>query len=100
MTRVHYPEDVASVAKARDHVASALSDIAEEVRERAILITSELATNAIAHAHSAFTLTLTRTHDEIHISVASGDLSAGDAVIVGLATGPEGQTRHQSILGF
>ena len=38
--------------------------------------------------------------DQIYTAVSSDDLFAGDAVIVGVASQPADQTRHQSILGF
>jgi len=69
MTTARYPEEPASVSKARAFVANALRDASGEVRDRAVLITSELATNAIIHAHSSFTVTTTVTADEARVSV-------------------------------
>lgn len=42
----------------------------------------------------------TARSDEVYTSVAANDLSAGEAVIIGVASSSDGQTRHQSILGF
>ena len=69
MTTARYPEEPASVAKARAFVANALSGATSEVRERAVLITSELATNAIIHAHSSFSVTTSVTADEVRVTV-------------------------------
>jgi anti-sigma regulatory factor (Ser/Thr protein kinase) len=72
MTSARYPQDPASVGDARAFVASALSEASDEMRERAVLITSELATNAIIHAHSAFTVTTTMDADQIRVAVTDG----------------------------
>lgn len=69
MTSVHYPEDPASVAQARAFVATQLSRSTDEVRDRAVLITSELASNAVVHARSAFTVTTSVTDDEVSVRV-------------------------------
>jgi len=64
-----YSDDPASVRQAREFVAGVLRQASEELRDRAVLITSELATNAIRHAHTGFTVTTTLTAEEIHIAV-------------------------------
>lgn len=69
MTSAQFSHDPASVRKARAFVASVLGHASEEQRDRAVLITSELATNAVIHADSAFTVTTTTTAEEIHIAV-------------------------------
>ena len=76
MTSAHFSHDPASVRKARTFVADAFGQASEEQRDRAVLITSELATNAVIHAESAFTVTTTTTAEEIHVAVTD----AGGAV--------------------
>ncbi|UDY25233.1 ATP-binding protein [Nocardioides sp. Kera G14] len=70
MSSAHYPETPASVGAARAFIARTLVHVPDEIRERALLLTSELATNAIRHAHSPFTVTATMTPDEVHIAVS------------------------------
>ncbi|MEX0427116.1 ATP-binding protein [Nocardioides sp. DS6] len=69
MTSAHYPLHPASVSKARAFVAHALDPVPEELRDCAVLVTSELATNAITHAHSAFTVSVTLTAEHVHLAV-------------------------------
>lgn len=69
MTTVCYPSDPASVSKARAFVADALSQVSEDVRDRAVLITSELATNAITHAASDFSVTAALRSGRIELAV-------------------------------
>lgn len=69
MPSAHFTHDPTSVRKARAFVAGALEDASEDQRDRAVLITSELATNAILHADSAFTVTATTVDGEIRIAV-------------------------------
>lgn len=69
MTSARYPDDPTSVAKARAFVANVLRDSSSEVRDRAVLITSELATNAVVHARSAFTVTTRLTKHEVRVQV-------------------------------
>lgn len=59
----------ASIAQARAFIERTLSEASADLRDRAVLITSELATNAIVHARSAFTLTATTSAEEVHIAV-------------------------------
>jgi anti-sigma regulatory factor (Ser/Thr protein kinase) len=69
MTTARFPDVPASVPRARDFIADALSDFEREVRNRAVLITSELATNAIRHAHSPFRVTVALSGDEVRVAV-------------------------------
>lgn len=69
MTSARYPEHPASVAKARAFVADALRHASDDIRDRAVLITSELATNAVVHARSAFTVTTTLSRGEVQVQV-------------------------------
>lgn len=72
MSSVEYPGHPASVAQARAFVASVLGQASDELRHRAMLITSELATNAVVHARTDFTVTATVADDEIHVAVTDG----------------------------
>jgi len=69
MKSAHYPETPASVGRARAFVTEALSGTPEEMLDRAVLLTSELASNAVIHARSPFTVTATMTADEIRVDV-------------------------------
>jgi anti-sigma regulatory factor (Ser/Thr protein kinase) len=51
-------------------VASAVSDVPKEFAERAALMVSELATNAVKHGGSDFDVLVERTSAEIHIEIA------------------------------
>lgn len=76
MTSAYFAHDPSSVRKARAFVAGALEDASQDQRDRAVLIASELATNAIIHAGSAFTVTATTAADEIRVAVTN----AGGAI--------------------
>lgn len=69
MSTARFPDVPASVPQARDFVADALSALDGEVRNRAVLITSELATNAIRHAHSPFRVTVAISGEEVKVAV-------------------------------
>ena len=79
MTTIRYPSDPTSVSKARAFVADTLADVAQEVRERAVLITSELATNAINHAGGDFTVTAALSSG--HIQLAVTDVGGGKPIL-------------------
>jgi anti-sigma regulatory factor (Ser/Thr protein kinase) len=59
----------ASVQEARRFVGAELTDLPREVVEVAVLLVSELATNAVIHAHSAFTVEVTRRPDDVRVAV-------------------------------
>jgi len=63
---------VESTPKARHWVTELLRDVPTEVTECAALLTSELATNAVLHAATPFTVTLHLMADRIRIDVADG----------------------------
>ncbi|HET9730894.1 MAG TPA: MEDS domain-containing protein [Acidimicrobiia bacterium] len=48
----------------------------EDVLDDCAVVVSELATNAVMHAHSDFTVTVSRTVDGVRVSVADGDDTA------------------------
>jgi len=61
-----------SVAAARAFVAHALAHCHGETIEVARLLTSELATNAVVHAHSAFDVAASETDGTVHVEVTDG----------------------------
>lgn len=69
MSSAHYPGEPSSVAKARASVAGSLSQATDDLRDRAVLITSELATNAVLHAGTDFTVTATIADGEVQVAV-------------------------------
>ncbi len=67
-----FANDTASVAAARRFVAEALDGSSADVRERAELLVSELATNAVRHARSGFCLTVAQRDGHVRIEVRDG----------------------------
>jgi anti-sigma regulatory factor (Ser/Thr protein kinase) len=59
-----------SVAGARHFVRDVLSEEPREIVEAAELMTSELATNCVRHAHSDFELAIHLSRDEIRVEVS------------------------------
>jgi anti-sigma regulatory factor (Ser/Thr protein kinase) len=59
-----------SVAGARHFVKDLLSEEPREIVEAAELMTSELATNCVRHAHSDFELAIHRSREEIRVEVS------------------------------
>ncbi|HZT66750.1 MAG TPA: ATP-binding protein [Acidimicrobiales bacterium] len=70
-----YPPEPASVTKARLFVLEALSSHTEDITDRAEVMVSELATNALRHTGTSFTVTVTVT--VTHIRVEVSDAGAG-----------------------
>jgi anti-sigma regulatory factor (Ser/Thr protein kinase) len=62
------------VAASRQFVEEAVTDLPDDVRENAILMMSELATNAIVHAATGFEVDIDRTKDWLRFAV----IDAGD----------------------
>jgi anti-sigma regulatory factor (Ser/Thr protein kinase) len=69
--RAHLPREAASVRAARQIVASALdgSAVPNEKRQDVVLLTSEVATNALVHAGSAFDLSLSLEAGTVRVEV-------------------------------
>jgi anti-sigma regulatory factor (Ser/Thr protein kinase) len=65
-----FPCEPDSVPGARDFVRDALSAQPREIVEAAELMTSELATNSVRHAHSDFELAILLSQDEIRVEVS------------------------------
>lgn len=66
-----------SVRAARRFVVTALDRVPEEQADDAALLTSELATNAVIHANSRYTITVKRDGGRVRVEVA--DMAAGAA---------------------
>ena len=58
-----------SVGQARRLVAEAVSDLPGTIRDAAVLMVSELTTNALVHAPSGFEMTIVRTDASVTVSV-------------------------------
>ncbi len=58
-----------SVAASRQFVGDAVADLPKDVRDAAILMMSELATNAIVHAATGFEVVVERTEDSVRVEV-------------------------------
>jgi anti-sigma regulatory factor (Ser/Thr protein kinase) len=65
-----------SASASREFVRGAVSDLPGVVQESLVLMTSELATNALVHAGSGFEVTIDRTPVRVRIEVT--DEGAGD----------------------
>lgn len=65
-----------SVRAARRFVATALGRIPEEQADDAALLTSELATNAVIHANSRYTVTVKRDGGRVRVEVSDGSAGA------------------------
>jgi anti-sigma regulatory factor (Ser/Thr protein kinase) len=68
--RRHFQCDVNSVPESRDFVKEALVDLSSEIRASVALMVSELATNAVVHARSAFVVTVDRTGSSVQVEVS------------------------------
>ncbi len=64
-----FPMDVQSVAAARRFVGEALDHCDHETVDVARLLISELATNALIHAHSRFEVDASESDGTVHIEV-------------------------------
>jgi anti-sigma regulatory factor (Ser/Thr protein kinase) len=69
---IAFPNELTSVAAARTFVARAIGHCREETIEVARLLTSELATNALVHAHSTFAVEATESEGIVHVEVTDG----------------------------
>lgn len=68
--RIDLPPDASSVQRARSFVTDRLAKWGcEAVSDTAALLTSELATNVVLHAHTPFAVVLTRTLGGARIDV-------------------------------
>jgi len=67
--RAQFPAVGTSALGARRFVSDALGDVPDQASESIILVASELATNAVRHAGSAFVIRIEQLPDRIHIEV-------------------------------
>jgi serine/threonine-protein kinase RsbW len=66
----HFEHAAASVTAARRFVARALEEAPPEVREAAMLMVSELASNCVRHTDGGFELTISRTRETIRVEAS------------------------------
>jgi hypothetical protein len=75
--RVDLPADPASVGQARRFTRGVLRDWGlEELTDTVVLLTSELATNAVLHARTAFAVVVSRTKSGVRVDVLDGSVVA------------------------
>jgi anti-sigma regulatory factor (Ser/Thr protein kinase) len=68
--QVNLPAEAASISHARRFVRRAVESLgAEAAVDDAVLLISELATNALLHARSPFTIEVTRSADRVRICI-------------------------------
>ena len=67
-----FPHTPASVAEARHFVLGALSDVPAEGREVIAVMVSELATNALRHADTSFSVRVDQTSGSVRVEVSDG----------------------------
>ena len=73
MPQVSLPAEPASIARARRFVRGALESLgAQAAADDAELLISELATNALLHARSPFTIEVTRRQDRVRLCIVDG----------------------------
>ena len=65
-----FPRVAESVPTARHFVTNAVGDVPPEILDRVALLVSELATNAIRHGGTDFTVRVDQTPDEIAVQIA------------------------------
>ncbi|MHB1585012.1 MAG: ATP-binding SpoIIE family protein phosphatase, partial [Acidimicrobiales bacterium] len=70
--RLPLPASTASTPAARRWIAERLADLPSELVDTAVLLTSELVTNAILHAGTGVVLSIHRGPDRVRVDVADG----------------------------
>lgn len=78
MTTMHLDASTAAPSQARAFVAEELRAELGELYEQslcddALLLTSELVTNAVLHAHTGVELSVVTGMDAVHVEIADGD---------------------------
>ena len=84
--QIELPGDLASASLAREFVRVHLVEhrspgLVEDVR----VVTSELATNAVLHAQTAFTVTPRGDHESVLLTVQDGSPNVAPVVVAGAA---------------
>jgi serine/threonine-protein kinase RsbW len=88
--RRYFPRTVGSVPLARHFVATAFARAPQEVADRAAVIASELATNAVRHARTDFVVQVETTPIRVRVEVT--DTGTGSPVVRALdAQAPSGR---------
>ena len=73
--RVELPAEPASVGQARRFIRGVLRDWdLDDLVDTVALLTSELATNAVLHARTAFAVVVSRTQSSVRVDVLDGSL--------------------------
>jgi anti-sigma regulatory factor (Ser/Thr protein kinase) len=85
-----FPMVATSVAAARTLVSEAMAHCAPDTIAIACLLTSELATNALVHAHSWFEVAASESNGVIHVEVRDGSPVLPQA-LAPQATDPHGR---------
>jgi anti-sigma regulatory factor (Ser/Thr protein kinase) len=70
ITHRTFAREMRSVPRARQFVKASIADVSDDTTERAALLVSELATNAIQHAHTDFVVRIEQAADEVRVEVA------------------------------
>ena len=72
---LHLSGDMGSIRRARDHVRHFCADagVVGRTAETAVLLTSEVVTNALVHAHSAPRLGVSSDADGVRVEVGDDD---------------------------
>lgn len=70
--RLQLPASAASTPAARRWITERLADLPSELVDTAVLLTSELVTNAILHAGTGVVLSIHRGPDRVRVDVADG----------------------------
>ena len=65
-----FPATPASIASTREFARGVVTEAPDEARDAMILMISELATNAVRHARTDFTVTTTHTESMVEVSVS------------------------------
>ncbi len=74
--------DASSIRLARALVDRSIDQVPIEVRHTAVLLTSEVVTNAVLHGGGSFTLSVEVTEDRLRVSVSDHSPRAPDVLVV------------------
>ncbi|MGH9057859.1 MAG: ATP-binding protein [Acidimicrobiales bacterium] len=71
-TSRHFAHDPRSVTQARRFITAALAGTPPDTRDAAEMMVSELATNAVLHTESEFTVLVVHSGDRVRVEVSDG----------------------------
>jgi anti-sigma regulatory factor (Ser/Thr protein kinase) len=74
-----FPRSPEAIRAARRYAEECAPDLEPELLATVVLLVSELATNAVRHAGSGFTLTITEQRSEVKVEVE--DLGPGEPIV-------------------